>query len=210
MNTNLLPIAKDGWRYIAYSVVVFLIFWIIDLEFLEFVSFLAIIFFLFIFRNPEREQPHFQNDSVVSPVDGSVVDIQELENDDYAYKIIIESSYADVGILRAPLNATLVKISQKFGAKLASNSNLSREINENSELVFEDDKSNKVKVVHRLKQSISGIAINVSESKRVMQASRYGLMVHGTTTVYLPSNFRLNITISDELKGSETLVGYFS
>ena len=210
MNTNLLPIAKDGWKYIAYAFVSFVIFWIVDLELLEFFSFLAIVFFIFVFRNPEREQPQFQDNSVVSPVDGIIVDVEEIDNSEYAYKLTVESSYLDVGILRVPLTSTVTHISKKFGSKLPRASKLSTYLNENAELTFEDEKSNKVKVVHRLKQSISGIDINTVQTKKLLQASRYGLMVHGTTVVYLPNNFRLNVTVANEVKASETLLGYFS
>lgn len=42
------------------------------------------------------------------------------------------------------------------------------------------------------------------------QASRYGFISNATTTIYLPQNFRVNVAVGSELKGSETLIGYFS
>jgi phosphatidylserine decarboxylase len=69
--------------------------------------------------------------------------------------------------------------------------------------------SNKIKVLHKLKQSFKSIDIDIQESQSLMQGARYGLMVNGITTIYLPHNFRLNVGIGSELVASETLIGYF-
>ncbi|MCK4737887.1 MAG: phosphatidylserine decarboxylase, partial [Sulfurimonas sp.] len=89
-------------------------------------------------------------------------------------------------------------------------SSLSKKINENSELIFIDKNSNTAKVSHRVKQSFMGINIKAREFQNFNQGSRYGVMVNGVTTLYLPQNFRLNISVGSELVASETLVGYFT
>ena len=210
MRNNLFPVAKEGWNFIGYSVLAFIIFAIFDFDFFEFLSFLAIIFFTFVYRNPEREMPTFQESSVVSPVDGVVSSIEEIEDKDYSYKIEVNGSYLDVSVLRVPMNATIKSFSIKRGARLSQFDSLAKNINENAQLVFEDTNSNTVKVSHMLKQSFDGIKIGIIENQKLSQASRYGVMVNGVTTIYLPQNFRLNISIGNELKASETLIGYFS
>lgn len=88
MRNNLLPIAKEGWSYVIGAVVAFIIFTFFDFDFLEFLAFLATLFFVFVFRNPEREYAIYQENSVVSPVDGTVVSIEELHNDEHkGYKV---------------------------------------------------------------------------------------------------------------------------
>lgn len=108
------------------------------------------------------------------------------------------------------MNSTLKSFTLKHGARLSQFETLAKNINENSQLIFEDVNSNKVKVSHMLKQSFDGIKIGVIENQQLSQASRYGVMINGVTTIYLPQNFRLNISIGNELKASETLIGYFS
>lgn len=210
MRNNLFPIAKEGWNFIGYSALAFVVFSIFDFDFFEFISFLAIIFFIFVYRNPEREMPTFQESSVVSPVDGVVSSIEEIEDEEYAYKIEVSSSYLDVSVLRVPMNSTLKSFSIKHGARLSQFDSLAKNINENVQLIFEDANSNKVKVSHMLKQSFDGIKVGIIENQKLSQASRYGVMVNGVTTIYLPQNFRLNISVGNELKASETLIGYFS
>lgn len=208
--SNLLPVSKEGWSYIGFSILAFVIFGILDLEFLQFFSFITTLFFLYVFRNPERLIPNYKSLSVVSPVDGTVLSIEELTESEYAYKIEIQSNYFDVSVLRVPMSSSLNEIKIKKGARLSALSSLSKLINENAELVFEDANSNKVKVVHLVSQSFDGIKLDAIKAQNFSQGARYGVMLKGITTIYLPQNFRLNIGVGNKISGSETLVGYFS
>ena len=210
MKSNLLPISSVGFKYVVSAFVACIVFLIFDIEFLALLSFIVMIAFGFIFRNPEREVPSFEKNSLVSPVDGNVISIEDIQNSEYAYKLEIDSTYLHVGVLRTPLDSTIQSVVKRKGARLASTSALFEEINENVELTFVDENSHSVKVVHRLKRSFDEIAIDVKNAQSVKQASRYGVMTNGITTVYLPKNFRLNVTIGNELEGSQTLIGYFS
>ena len=210
MKSNLLPIAKEGWNYIGYSIGTLIIFFILDLEVFTFLTFVVMVFLSFIFRNPERELANFENLSVVSPADGKVLAIDEIEDSQYAYKLTIDNSFLDVSILRIPMTANVTSLKKENGTRPGFDEELNEKINENTILVLEDDNKNKLKIVHRLKQSFCPIEIGLVESEKFNQSSRYGVMVNGITTLYLPQNFRLNVKVLDEVKASETLVGYFS
>ena len=210
MKSNLLPIASAGFKYLASATLAFLIFLIFDIEFLAFISFALILAFAYMFRNPEREVPSFEKNSLVSPVDGHIMSIEDIQDSEYTYKLEIDSTYFNVGVLRTPFDSTLQSVTIRKGARLSKASGLSEYINENAELIFVDENSNSVKVIHQLKRSCDDISIDVKTSQSTKQASRYGVMINGTTTIYLPKNFRLNVTLGSELVGSQTLIGYFS
>jgi len=210
MRNNLFIIAKSGWSYIGYALLAFVIFSILDLDLLAFASFLLTVFFIYVFRNPEKELPFFQPNSVVAPVDGFVIAIQQLENSEYAYKIDIESSYFNIGVLRFPMDAKVETVSVVKGSRVAKNSKLSPLLNEFAELVFVDNAENKVKVLHRLKQSFAPIDIDLVKNQGLLQRARYGTMVNGMTSIYLKSNFRVNVSVGQQTSASETLIGYFS
>ena len=210
MKSNLLPISSTGFKYIASTFLAFIIFSIFDIEFLALIAFILSVAFAFIFRNPEREFPSFEKNNLVSPVDGRVISIDHIQDSEYTYKVEVDSSYLDIGILRTPLDSTLESLILRKGTRLAKTSTLFEDVNENAELIFVDDNSNSVKVRHQLKRSFDGINIDVVTPKKLKQASRYGVMLNGITTIYLPKNFRLNVTLGNELKGSQTLIGYFS
>ena len=210
MKTNLLPVAREGWNYILGSLFLFITFAFFDLEFLEFFAFLAIIFFIYVFRNPERELVNFEDSSVVSPVDGLVASIEELKDDEYGYKVEIDSGFLNVCLLRVPLTSTLSEINIYNGSRLSKNSTLYNNINENAQLIFTDKNDNFLKVEHRLKQSFKSIDIETIKAQKLNQGSRYGVMINGVTTLYLPKNFRLNIGVGSEAVASRTLIGYFT
>ena len=210
MRNNLFIIAKSGWSYIGYALLAFVIFSILDLDLLAFASFLFAVFFIYVFRNPEKEMPFFQPNSVVAPVDGVVTTIQQLEDSEYAYKIDIESSYFNIGVLRFPMDAKVETVTVVKGSRVAKNSKLFPLLNEYAELVFVDNAENRVKVIHRLKQSFAPIDIDLVKNQELMQRTRYGTMVNGVTSIYLKSNFRVNVSVGQETSASETLIGYFS
>jgi len=211
MKTNLLPIAKEGFQYIAYAIFAIFLFSIFDFGILEFFALLLSAFFIHTFRNPEREAVVFEQNSVVSPVDGKLISIDELkDNKEFSYKLQIDSSYLDVSLLRAPLTSTLMSIDEKSGSRLSRFSPLFEKINENTTLVFEDNNKNILKLSHTLKQSFAPIKVDITEGKKLFQGSRYGLMLSGVTTIYLPQNFRISASVGAEVKASQTLIGYFS
>jgi phosphatidylserine decarboxylase len=212
MKSNLLPIAREGWNYLIGSIVLLLIFKFLNFEFLQFLAFLAMMFFVYVFRNPERQNMLYQENSIVSPVDGTVVSIEELHGEENSgYKVEIEGTYLNVSLLRVPFTSSLEHIEIQRGARLSALSPLSKNINENAELIFADKRSsNKIKIIHKLKQSFETIDIDIIKAQDLLQGTRYGLMINGITTIYLPTNFRLNVGLGSELIASETLIGYFT
>ena len=210
MKNNLLPIAKEGWGYITYTFL-FLVFSIIfSLEIFTFLSLCLLIFLGYTFRNPERELLMTGDKSVLSPVDGNVISIEELDDSEYFYKLTIQSTLKDVSLLRTPINAITVSQNKYNGTCLRLGNPLAKKLNERATLVFEDTYANKVKIVHITAESFCGIETDNLKHNEQRQSSRYGVMVNGVSEVYLPKNFRLNISVADELKASQHLLGYFS
>jgi len=210
MKANLLPLAKEGINYFLISLSLFSLCLVFDFDFLAFIAFFATLFVSFSFRNPERELAIFENGSLLSPADGIVQSITELDNDEYAYKIEIQSSCTDVGVLRIPTHAKVSSVIKSNGSRLSSDSKLYSSLNENAVIVFTTQEENIFKVVHRLQRSFAPLFIELTQEQNVVQTTRYGMMLNGTTTIYLPQNFRLNIKVGSQLKASESLMGYFS
>lgn len=210
MKTNLLPLAKEGISYFLYSLAFFILFLLLDFDFLAFLTFTITLFIGYSFRNPERELCVFEASSFLSPVDGIVQSIEELEDNEYAYKIEIQSSCTDVAVLRVPSNAIVSKLLKYNGARTSKDSKLFTTLNENVEISFITQEENKFKIIHTLERSFAPLFIELDEKQKLFQTARYGLMLNGRTSIYLPQNFRANITIGSELKASESLMGYFS
>lgn len=210
MNSNLFIFSKYSFNYIAYSALAFIVFYILDLEFLATLTFFVILFFLYTFRNPERELQLFENTSVLAPCDGVVSSIEELEDEEYRYKIEIESSFTDIGVLRAPMSAKVSKVKLIQGTHLGKDSKLFSDLNEYLELEFVDEKNNSVKVVHRLKQSVLPVFFDFIEGQHCVRSVRYGFASNCTTTIYLKSNVRVDLQVAQRVEASQSLVAYFS
>ena len=210
MKNNLFIIAQSGWSYILTSFALFVFFTILDFDFFGFVAFFTTLFLLVIFRNPERELVSFEEDSILSPVDGVVSAITELDDSEYAYRVDIQSGYLDVSLLRTPIYSHVQSINLSNGSRLSKASKHLETLNENVEIIFEDKKNNKIKVKHTLTQSFAPLMIDIIKSQTLLKSSRYGVMLSGVTSIYLPSNVRVNVNLANEVKASQTLIGFFS
>jgi len=210
MKNNLFIINKGGYKYIGYALLATFIFIILDLELFSFITFGLGLFFIYVFRNPERESFFLDEKAVVSPIDGVVKAIDELKNKEYSYKVTIEASYLNVGVLRVPLNGKIEDIKVSRGARTSKHSKLFHDLNETAELIFIDGYNNKIKVVHRLKQSFAPLNIEVSKNDVLQKNSRYGYGVNMISELYLPKNFRFDIRLNSEIRASQSLIGYFT
>jgi len=210
MRSNLFPVAKEGLKYLSSLTAFLLVTLIFDFDFLSFIAAILIVAVAYVFRNPERALLSFESASVISPVDGLVKSIDELSDSKYAYRIEIQSDYKHTSLLRAPFYASVKAVQKYNGTRVSSNSKLFNDTNEKIELLFLDSSENSVKVVHQLTQSFAPLFIELLPAQKLIQTARYGVMINGVTTVYLPHNFRLNINIGNELKAGESLIGYFS
>ena len=210
MNKNLLPIAKEAFSYIGISFLATIFFTIIDFDILAFISFMIFISLVYIFRNPERELTHLDSNAIISPVDGVVRTIEECNDSEYSYKIEIEGRCRDVSLLRIPMHTVVENISKFNGTRVSKESKLFENLNEQATITFKDIDNNRLKIEFMLKNSFAPITIDLIKGQEVQKAQRFGLMLNGMTTLYLPRNCRVDLAIGNELKASESLIAYFS
>lgn len=210
MYNNLLPIMREAFKPLSIAVAGFLVASILGSEILEFLFFISFVLIVYMYRNPERLTPSFQEASIVSPVDGVINALEEIEDAEYGYMLEIQSGYFDVGVLRFPFTGRVLSSDLQRGARLSSRFSLSAKLNENTTLIFEDKESNRLKLVHTLKQSFEDLHIDLDASAEITQGRRYGFMLYGVTKIYLPRNFRMGLKIGDEVRASDSLLGYFT
>ncbi len=209
MNNDISPVSKEGWSYIGYSIAFFILFVLLHLDILSFIAVAFIAFFVYIYRNPERELSSFEENMVYSPVDGNIVYIENLINSEYAYRVEIDSKCLNVGLLRSPMDAKIINSTITQGTKLPLSSDLAQKINENILITFENRALDKVMVQHLSKVSFENLKVNLEKNQLINVASRYGFMVNGITSIYLPKNFNLEVQSGNKVIGSQTLLGSF-
>lgn len=210
MRANLYPIAKEGWKYIGYLSIAFILFYLLDWDILGLVAFISICAAAFVYRNPERITTNFDEKSCISPIDGKVKLIEDTRDKEYGYKVVVQTTYMDVALLRAPFDSRVVSVDIQRGTALSKESILSDKLNENATLTFENSLSQRVKIQHKLDKSFDKINLDIIHEQKIFKGHRYGAMVKGETILYLPYNFRFNINVGNEIRAGETLIGYFS
>jgi len=209
MNNDLFILNKHSFSYLGYSFIAFIVLLVLDLEILAFFALIFFLFSAFVFRNPEKALNTFEENALLSLVDGTVTKIEEIEDSKYGYKLDITSSYMDVSILRAPFDAKVKSFNLIRGARLSQNAQKFSALNENATLIFENISGQNIKVVHQLTQSFAPLFIDTAKGSSLAKTSRYGVMLCGVTTIYIPKSFKLNVQVTDKVSASETLLGYF-
>lgn len=211
MENNLTFISKYGFKPLGYSAAAFVVFLILDIDFFTTLAFFSMVVLLFVYRNPEREMLHYDEQSITAPCDGVVKSIEELENDgQYRYKIEIDSSMFDVAILRMPLFATVQSLHVTRGTRLSAKSKLFDILNESLEILLKDKAGRSVKMVQRLKQSFLPLSFDHIEGLTLPKGSRYGYANNHLTTIYLEKNVRINVKVGEKVDAAKTLLAYFS
>ncbi len=208
---NTFIIAKEGFKCIGATAALMLFLMAIDAEFLAFLAFVTLMVALWVYRNPERNIPYLQHDSIVSVADGVVKSIETVEVDEGIdrYKVVIKTGFFDAAILRVPFGCEVQETETVYGASLSSGSPLAKKLNEHSRILFGKGEKT-VSVTHTLYSASVGIKNRIQPDQPLVQGMRYGMMVRGETTVVLPANSRIAVHVGDKVRAGETLLGFFS
>ena len=161
-------------------------------------------------RNPERISNYAQAGSILSPVDGKVKAIVSAQNSPIdgkpGYQVILESIYIDTAILRSPVSSKMHIDKLQRGAMLKLNSHNSN-LNETADIRFKTSAGD-ILVRHTLGTWTR--PLQFGRDNDILQAQRYGFMLNGETSVFLPSNSRVAIKEGMFLKAGESVIGFFS
>ena len=207
-------IAREGWKFVGGAAAVFVLFVLFDCDLLQFIAFVAGIFLAYLYRNPERITPYYQEQSVVSVADGRIRSIETVDSCPWlegpCYKVEIVSGVLDAALLRMPFEGIVKNLDLRRGSRLSSLKPLALRLNERAQLCFESRDGNRCAVEHLLGQTIDAISLHASHDQRFSQGGRYGLMLQGVHTLYLPVESRVAVKVGDEVRAGESLIGYFS
>ncbi len=199
----------EGIQKALYAFGAFVVFLILDLEFFVFVALLLVFFFLFAYRNPSGMEVDLSDYGVFAPVDGRITLIKDVDESGYGYIVTIESSLLDAGVLKTPFGADISSLEIQRGSHLPLESKLFDTLNERLVISFEKN-NKKVKISHTLKRSPFDIEVYVGFGAESASGKPYGYAYNCVTHLYLPKEFRLNISVGAKLSCAQTIVGYFS
>ena len=172
-----------------------------------------LVFFILIlqfFRNPKRHTQH--NDKhVISPVDGKVVVIEEVEEPEYfkdkRLQVSIFMSPINVHVTRYPVSGKVVFSKYHPGKYLVAWHPKSSEENERTTVVVENQKIGKV-LYRQIAGALARRIVNYAKKDmNVVQGNDAGFIKFGSRVdLFLPLGTKLNVNLDQKVKGGETII----
>lgn len=202
-------VSKEGFPYIIFLALIAFLFSFYDLLLTSIFAFLAL-FIVFFFRNPRRKIVKNAN-HILSPADGVIMDIQEIDENTYinekSVKVSIFLSIFNVHVNKSPIDGEVEYLNYRPGQYLPAFKSHCSEINEKNTIGI---KSVKIKI---LVSQVTGfiarrIVCFVNIGDKVVQGTNFGLIKFGSCTeIIMPSSINLKVSKGQKVKGGITLIG---
>ena len=159
-------------------------------------------FFLWFFRDPEREIP-LAPGAVVSPADGKVTDVAPHPD---GVRISIFLNVFDVHVNRSPIAGVIQDVKYQTGKFCNAMDAVSAECNEQNVVTVNDGRHTVV-----FKQIAGLIARRIVFKKKIGDSlalgERVGLIKFGSRTdVILPASAEVRIKVGDRVRGGASLI----
>lgn len=179
---------------------------------LFYVGLLFLAFSFYFFRNPERTCVAALNDAsvLVSPADGTVVDIQYSPTDGlegYTQKVSIFLSPLDVHVNWMPMAGIIENVVYRPGTFSMAFLPKSSEFNERNDIIINDN--GKKITVRQIAGTIARrICCWVEKGQQLRSGYKYGMIRFGSRVdVLLPKNVTLAVGVGQKVCGGYTVLG---
>ena len=170
------------------------------------------LFFLFslnFFRDPIRKVPN-DKDIIISPADGKVVKISEVDDPEVgesAKSVSIFLNVFDVHVNRVPVDGIVESKERKSGKFLAAFDHDASDLNEQVITIFKND-SGKIKVKQIAGLIARRILCYANTDSEMKKGDRLGFIRFGSRTdLLMPKNYNIQVKIGQRVTGGETIIG---
>lgn len=204
------PIAYEGYPFIAIAAFLAVIFAIVETYCLLTIALLTTAFITYFFRDPERFTPDLE-DSVISPADGKIIVIDKTDDELFtgqkAVKVSIFMNVFNVHVNRVPIDGTVDKIIYKPGKFYSADSTQGAEHNEYCSTVMTTQKGQKLAFVQVAGLIARRIVCWLEPKDNIKTGRRFGLIRFGSRVdLYLPESAEINVQIGQKVKAGETVL----
>ena len=210
---NTLPVAREGFPFIASGMVLTCLFFVFHLPLLGVLFCLLTLFTVYFFRDPARST-RIEQKGVFAPADGKIVRVTPLENpaegaDERLLKVSVFMSLFDVHVNRIPVAGKISTVTYHPGRFLAANLDKASEQNERNTVTLLTDEGRKIVFVQVAGLIARRIACWVKQGDEVQTGQRFGLIRFGSRLdIYLPGASRVIAVPGQKVRAGETLIGY--
>jgi phosphatidylserine decarboxylase len=212
ITSTLVPIHREGWRFVAIAVVVTVLFYWLDLDILALLALVMTLWCAYFFRDPERVTP-LKAGLVISPADGRISAIETVvpppELDlprEPVTRISVFMNVFDVHINRSPVDARIAHIAYVPGKFLSADLDKASLDNERQALTLELDDGKKLGVVQIAGLVARRIVKFVNDGDMLKAGERIGLIRFGSRVdVYLPQGTSALVIVGQRSVAGETV-----
>jgi phosphatidylserine decarboxylase len=212
ITSTLVPIHREGWRFVAIAAVVTVLLYWLDLDILALLALVLTLWCAYFFRDPERVTP-LKAGLVISPADGRISAIETVvpppELDllrEPVTRISVFMNVFDVHINRSPVDARIAHIAYVPGAFLSADLDKASEENERQAFTLELADGRKLGVVQIAGLVARRIIRFVDAGDWVQTGQRIGLIRFGSRVdVYLPAGAFALVSVGQRAIAGETV-----
>jgi len=207
-------IAQEGYPFIIFSLVITVLISFFGIRWLIILMVAITLFVVWFFRNPER---YFQDEEklVISPADGKVVKIDDVEITGTIAgkykKISIFMNVFNVHVNRVPYSGQIETINYHEGKFLSANLDKASVDNERNEVMIRTEDGRVLWAVQIAGLIARRIVCWLNVGTPVKKGERFGLIRFGSRVdIYLPEDSKISVKLGDKVKAGETPLGYLS
>jgi phosphatidylserine decarboxylase len=206
------PVASEGYPFIALFAFITLVFALLGWGFLTLLLLGLTLFTVYFFRNPERCIPQ-EPGSVLSPADGKVIFVGEVQEERYfqdrVVKVSIFMSVFNVHVNRVPFGGKVVDMFYNKGEFFNASLDKASLQNEQAGLLIETDGGQRLLVVQIAGLIARRIVTYPVVGDLLERGQRYGLIRFGSRVdVYFPPGANVLATVGDHTVAGETILAY--
>jgi phosphatidylserine decarboxylase len=215
-------IAREGYPFLIFSLITAIILyiissmaqghWLIIWRALSVIVFLFALFTAYFFRDPERIVPYDDN-ALLSPADGTIIDIREVEEPLYlkenVKRVSIFMSPFNVHINRTPLTGVIDFVHYHPGKFLSAFKEKASLDNESILIGIRDSKGVQKIAVKLIAGLIARrIVFNKKPGDALRQGERMGMIRFGSRAeLFCPLSTEIRIKNGDTVNGGLTVIG---
>ena len=181
----------------------------LTLFYLQFFYFLVCCFF---FRDPIREIKTPNQDKFLSPADGTILSVKDIEDPDIgpAKKISIFLSFFNVHRQWVPLNSKVLNMHYNPGKYFIAFKEKASLDNEHTSILFKDTHDNPFRIKQIAGFIARRIVNHMKPDLQVEIGQKLGFIKFGSRVeIVVPNNFEVFVQKGDKVKGCKTILGEF-
>jgi phosphatidylserine decarboxylase len=204
-------IHQEGYKFLVIAILITIFLYFFN-GFLGLVSLVLTVWVYYFFRDPERV-PINDDNYLVSPADGLVVQVQEtegpkelgLENRKFT-KISIFMNVFDCHVNRIPCDGKVSEILYKSGKFLNASLDKASEDNERNYYKIINSKGEDIIVVQIAGLIARRIVCEISKDQDLKQGNRIGMIRFGSRADVYFANYTPLVKVNQKTIGGETLL----